>query len=103
MKNCVVVVKKTALDLLCKNYPQFALRKWFDEGTQQFRLNIEEYTGNRSFNVICYGMEKSDEVHFTYNGYPEFTHFFTYYRIEFSFSETEESVLNYPSLFGLTS
>ena len=98
MKNCVVIVKKSALELLCKNYPQFSLRKWFDVQSQQFLITIEELSRNYS-NVICYdGSEKSNEVHFTYSGDYQLTNFFTYYRIEFSFSETEMVALNQPLL-----
>lgn len=99
MKNYVVIVKKSALELLCKNYPQFSLRKWFDVHSQQFLITIEESSGNYS-NVIYYynGFEKSNEVHFTYSGDYQLTNFFTYYRIEFSFSETEMVALNQPPL-----
>ena len=63
-----------------------------------FLITIEELSRNYS-NVICYdGFEKSNEVHFTYSGDYQLTNFFTYYRIEFSFSETEMVALNQPLL-----
>ena len=97
MKNCVVIVKKSALEHLCKNHPQFSLRKWFDVQNQEFLITIEELSGNY-FNIICNGFEKSNEVHFTYSGDSQLTNFFIYYRIEFSFSEAEVVALNPPLL-----
>lgn len=91
MKNCVVEVKKADLDKLCREFTQYSLRKYFDENHQKFIISIESY--GRSWRSHL-GFEDSDKVLFTYSGNEKFTAFFIQHRVPFSFSETENPLLN---------